>query len=228
MTIPLPELIGSILGLLLTLVVFSYVLGDNALFRIATHILIGVAAGFGTALVLYNILWQRMALPLVQSPEQNIFLIVPPLILGIWLLLKSSPRMAPFARPVMASMVGLGAAAAVGGAVQGTLFPQVNATINLMSLNPSPGSDFLPWIVNNFIILVGTLTAFASFHFTTKRSSQAAPQANLLFWVSQVGKGFVALGLGVIFAGVYAAALAAFVNRVAFMWNFIWDLIGLF
>lgn len=227
MTIALPDLIGGILGLLLTLMIFSYILGDNVLFRIAAHILIGVTAGYGAALVLYNILWQRMALPLVQSPAKNLLLVVPPLVFGIWLLLKASPRLAPFSRPVMAFMVGIAAAAAVGGAVQGTLFPQTTATINLLSREATSGSDFLPSIVNNFIILIGTLTAFASFHFTTNRPTQTAPQAPWLFWISQVGKGFVALALGVVFAGVFAAALAAFVQRVAFIWNIIWDLIGL-
>ena len=40
------SLIGGALGFLLTLCVFSYLLGDNALFRIAIHIFIGTAAGF--------------------------------------------------------------------------------------------------------------------------------------------------------------------------------------
>ena len=228
MILSTPDLIGGILGLLLTLMIFSYVLGDNVLFRVASHILIGVAAGYGSALVLYNIFWQRMALPLVQAPAENFLLIVPPFLFGVWLLLKASPRMAPAARPVMAFMVGIGAAAAVGGAVQGTLIPQISATTSLFSLQNTSGGAFLPWLFNNVIILVGTLTAFASFHFTAGRPGQAASQAGWLYWVGQVGRGFIALGLGVVFAGVYAAALAAFVNRVAFMWNFIWDLIGLF
>lgn len=227
MTISMPDLIGGILGLLFTLMVFSYVLGDNAFFRIATHILIGVAAGYGTALVLYNILWQRMALPLVQAPAQNLLLLVPPFLLGVWLLLKASPRLASFARPVMAVMVGIGAAAAVGGAVLGTLFPQVAATINLFAFSSAPAGSWLAWTVNNLIVLVGTLAAFASFHFTASRPGQTTPQGVFLFWVSQVGRGFVALALGVVFAGVYASALAAFVGRVTFIWNFIWDLIGL-
>jgi len=228
MTMALPDLIGGTLGFLLTLMIFSYVLGDNALFRLATHILIGVAAGYGTALVLYNIVWQRLALPLVQAPAENFLLLVPPFVFGVWLLLKASPRLAPFASPVMAFMVGIGAAAAVGGAVQGTLFPQSTATMNLLDLSANRNGDFLPTMVNNLIIFIGTLTAFASFYFTTGGSAQTAPQVkNWLFWVSQTGRGFVALALGAVFAGVYAAALAAFVNRVAFLWNFIWDLIGL-
>jgi hypothetical protein len=39
----LPDLLGGFVGLLLTLLVFSYLLGDNVLFRITIHIFIGVA-----------------------------------------------------------------------------------------------------------------------------------------------------------------------------------------
>jgi hypothetical protein len=127
----------------------------------------------------------------------------------------------------MAVMVGIGAAAAIGGAVLGTILPQVSATINLLNLQTASASDFTPWMINQLIIFVGTLTAFASFHFTTRRSTQAAEPTSWLFWVNQIGKGFVALALGVIFAGVFATALAAFVSRVAFIWDFIWALIGL-
>ena len=38
------ESIGLILGFILTLCVYSYVLGDNPLFRVASHLLVGVSA----------------------------------------------------------------------------------------------------------------------------------------------------------------------------------------
>ena len=35
---------------LLTLMVFSYILGDNVLFKLATHIFVGVAVGYAAAI----------------------------------------------------------------------------------------------------------------------------------------------------------------------------------
>ena len=40
------DLIALIIGIALTVMVFSYILGDRLFFGIATHLLIGVSAGF--------------------------------------------------------------------------------------------------------------------------------------------------------------------------------------
>ena len=217
------EIIGGVVGFLLTLMIFSYVLGDNALFRIGAHLLIGVSAGYATVLILYNILWQRLALPLVNDPVSGVVLLVPPFLLGVWVLLKASPRMAALTTPVMAFLVGIGSAAAIGGAVMGTLIPQTSASINMLA--PQDGASG-NWLLNNLVILVGTLTALASFHFTTR--SQNPALAGILSGVTQVGKVFIAIALGALFAGVYAAAIAAFVGRTYALWDFIWKLIESF
>jgi predicted membrane protein len=52
----LSDIIGTFVGLVLTLAVFSYLLGDNILFRIAIYIFVGVAAGLAAAMVAYNVL----------------------------------------------------------------------------------------------------------------------------------------------------------------------------
>ena len=50
-------LIGPIVAMLLTIMVLSYIIGDNILFRLAVHIFIGVASGYAAVLILYNVLW---------------------------------------------------------------------------------------------------------------------------------------------------------------------------
>ena len=40
------EFIGLIVGFILTLLVFSYLLGDNPLYRIAIHLLVGTSAAY--------------------------------------------------------------------------------------------------------------------------------------------------------------------------------------
>jgi hypothetical protein len=57
-----PDLAGTVLGFIFTLLVFSYVFGDNALFRLTIYIFIGVAAGYAAVLAWYNVIW-RLALP---------------------------------------------------------------------------------------------------------------------------------------------------------------------
>jgi hypothetical protein len=225
------DLIGAVLGFFLTLMVVSYLIKDNALFRLAIHIFIGVAAGYATVLVVYNVLWYQLLVPLLNNPLKQLSLAVPPILLGIWLLTKASPRLSRAGSPVVAFLVGVGAATAITGAITGTLFPQINSTINLFDLGATglSGSKLLGWVVNALFILVGTIASLAYFHFGVRTGEGKASQRPL--WIdvlSQIGQVFISVAFGVLFAGAYAAALAALVERVSFIWQFISNLLSSF
>jgi hypothetical protein len=225
------DLIGAIVGFLLTVMVFSYLFGDNALFRLAVHLFIGAAAGYATMIVAYNILWYQLLVPLMVSPLEQALVVGPPLLLGLWLLLRVSNTTARYATPVLALMVGIGAAAAVGGAVKGTLFPQMNAAMGGLDLDLFNGQagGMLFWFFNGLVTLVGTITTLVYFHFGVRsRSGQPASPRPWIEITGMVGQGFIAVTLGALFAGVYASALAAFVERTYFLWNFFWSLVGRF
>jgi hypothetical protein len=206
----LPELIGTALGFLLTIVVFSYLLGDNPFFRLAIHLFIGVAAGYVAIVVIYNVLLPRLFLPLIFGSwgERGILLV--PLILGLLLFFKISPRTAWLGRASMATLVGIGAAVAIGGAVIGTLFSQMEAAINAFNLG------------NGLIMLVGTLATLAYFQFGVRKNDQQdGVVQQLSTGISAAGKFFIAIAFGVLFAGVYTAALAAFTERITSLWAFL-------
>lgn len=225
----LTDLVGAILGFVLTLMVVSYVIKDNALFRLAVHIFIGVAAGYATVLVIYNVLWYQLLVPLLNNPLKQLSLVAPPLLMGIWLLTKASPRLSRVGSPVVAFLVGVGAATAISGAISGTLFPQVGATINLFDLGATglSGSKLLGWVVNALLILIGTITSLAYFHFGVRsRGDQTAQRPLWIEILSQIGQVFIAVAFGTLFAGAYAAALAALVERISFVWKFLSDLLS--
>ena len=58
------ELISALIGLILTLMVFSYLIGDNPLFRIAVYLFIGVASGYAATIVWHNVLVPKLFQPL--------------------------------------------------------------------------------------------------------------------------------------------------------------------
>ena len=72
-------------------------------------------------LVIYNIIF-----PVLAKPGDELVRLGPPLILGVWLLTKTSPRLSRLGNPVLAYLVGVGAAAAISGALLGTIFPLVD------------------------------------------------------------------------------------------------------
>lgn len=225
------DLIGGAVAFLLTIMVFSYVLGDNALFRIAAYVLVGTTAGYAAVLVVYNILWQRVTVPFIQNPAASLTTIVPGALIGLWLLLKASPRLSRLGSPAIALLAGVAAATAIGGAVQGTLFPQTNAAMNALAPVRNPGSvtSLAFSIINGVIILVGAVTTLAYFNFGSReRPGQSNFLQESLATLGQAGKAFIAIALGVVFAGVYAAAVSAFVGRISFLWDFIWNVIERF
>jgi len=218
------DIFGAILGFALTLMVFSYLIGDNPLFRVAIHIFIGVTAGFVCIIVINNVLLPRMIVPLISGSMEERLLAIIPMLLGWLLLTKISPRLATFGNIPVAFLVGVAAAVAIGGAVLGTLFPQINATIAIFDLTTSRGFDTNKGLqlVNGIIILVGTVTTLAYFHFGTG-PQQANPTGlqSLLRGFNQVGQVFIAITFGFLFAGVYSAAMVALVERLSFIVDFL-------
>ena len=47
--------IGPFIAALLTVMVFSYIFGDNVLFQLATHIFVGVAVGYAIIVIWYQV-----------------------------------------------------------------------------------------------------------------------------------------------------------------------------
>lgn len=211
-------ILGAFAGFILTLLIFSYLFGDNVLFRFAVHLFVGVAAAFTAAVAFYNVLWPRLLAPLLFGLPVERLLALVPLGLSALLLFKASPRLSGWGAPVMAFLVGVGAATTVGGAITGTLFPQVQASLNLFDVRAIATSGrSLTWeLFNGAIILLGTVITLAYFHFNVR-----SPQPIWMQGLAFLGKIMIAIALGVIFAGVYSAALTALVERLSALINFI-------
>lgn len=213
------DLITASVSFLFTLMVLSYLMGDNPLFRLAIHIFIGVSAGYAAAVAWHQVLSPKLIQPLLSGGLLGSTLFIVPLLLGVLLLMKLSPRTARLGNPAMAFMVGAGAAVAVGGAVLGTLFPQILASINLFDLK-TPERLF-----EGSIILIGTLTTLAYFHFGAKATPSGPQRGRLVDALGGIGQVFIAITFGVLFAGAYAAAMTALIERLNFLWTFIASLL---
>jgi hypothetical protein len=220
----LADLIGGMFGFLLTLLVFSYLLGDNPLFRLVIYLFIGVSAGFAGIMAINSVLLPRLVAPLFSNSLPDVIQAAVPFLLALLLLAKLSPRLSGWGAIPMAYLVGVGAAAAVGGVVIGTVFPQVYASMNLFDLQVAVdrGMNVGFYLVNGGIILVGTITSLAYFHFGARvRPNQPPVRQPWIEELSQIGQLFIAITYGVLFAGVFSAALAALVERLSFLVDFL-------
>ncbi len=206
------DIVGVWIGAILTLLVFSYLLGDTPLFRIAQAIFVGVAVGYAVTVAVYLILVPRLLVPLAVNPGTNWHLFIP-LILGFLLLLKLRTSWALVGNLPIAFLFGVGGALAIGGALSGALLPQLGATI--VSLAPAQG---LGTLAGNVILVAGTIGAFLSFRFAT------APQHRATRVLESVGRGwgyvgrwFVLISFGAIFASTAASRVSILIGRVYYL-----------
>jgi hypothetical protein len=222
------EIISALVGFLLTLMVFSYLIGDNPLFRIAVYLFIGVSSGYAATVVVHYVLLPRLGL--FQSNDLNqLILAMIPLLFGVTLLAKLSPRISWIGNFAMAVLVGVGAAVAIGGALIGTLMPQLGAAINTFDVSSAgSGLGVASKLLQGVVMLGGTVFTLASFHFSAVRAVDGTPKRNpIIEGIAWVGRLFIAVTLGVLFAGVYMSALTAMIERLSFVINFIRQLAGI-
>lgn len=220
------EIISAFIGLILTLLVFSYLIDDNPLFRVAIYLFIGVFSGYAATAV-----WHYVLVPKLFSQLGDInqlFLLIIPLILSFSLLAKLSPRISWVGNFAMAVLVGVGAATAVGGALIGTLLPQAQAAMDVFDLTSTGGSGFLVRLFEGTVMFLGTVLTLASFHFTAGRAADGTVKRNpMIDGITWFGRIFISITFGVLFAGVYMAALTAMIERLSSLINFTRQLIGL-
>lgn len=227
MSIPL------LIGFLFTVLILSYLVGDNFLFRAAVYIFVGIAAGYAVAVAMHQVLWPLLLHPLLtgsvlSSPLAAAWLGVQ-LLSGVLILFKISPRLSGWGLIPTAYLVGVGAAAAIGGGVLGTLLPQINAAAVALDLRVAAvrGDNPVFFLFNGGVALVGAVGVLAYFHFGARRKADGAVRRNpLIEALAWLGRIYIAITFGLLFAGVYMAAITALTERLTSMRDLIFSFLG--
>jgi hypothetical protein len=208
----MPEAAGLVVGAILTLLVFSYLLGDNPLYRLALHLFVGALVGYSLGIVLRDILLGMVLAQLLTNP----LAVVVPLVLGILLLFKGFPRQAYAGNFSVAYLVGVGTAVALSGALLGTLVPQIGATGR--ALSPASLASSRGGLLDGLLIVVGTTcTLMASAFAARKRQGLAGAWAQIVRLAAGIGRIFIIFALGVAFAGALTASLSIFIGRIQYL-----------
>lgn len=199
--------IGLWAGFILTLMVFSYLLGDNFLYRLAVYVFVGLSAGY-VAIVTYT----SVLLPWLQETvfSGNLGQIVIgfiPLVLGALLLLKGAGRLGWLAGVTLALLIGVGSAIALVGAVSGTLIP--------LTLEPTRTGLTLPNFLMSVIAIVCSLFYFM---YLAKPTPSGIPRRSLPVAVmALVGEAVIVVTFGTLYAAAILSSLTVFSERIVFM-----------
>ena len=190
----MPDSLGLIIGLLLTLSVYSYIFGDNAFYRLAIHILVGVSAAYAAVVVFREVIWQAIIrLPQASLPL-GLALAVVPLLLGLLLLIpRYKPTATKLSNAAAAVLVGIGAAVALMGSLLGTLWPQLQAA----------GRELRPEL--GLVSAVLTVCTLLYFQFMVRPTVEDNPQPT--FGQRMLGGGIGRAVLMLTFGALFATAL---------------------
>jgi hypothetical protein len=207
------ETIAVLIGFLLTLLIYSYLIGDNPLYRLAVHLLVGVSAAYAAVIAVEEVFWplaqQLSAAP--TAPENLIWLA--PLVFALLLLLSWIRPVAWVSNSSVGALVGVGAAVALVGAITGTLVPQAIGG----------GDD----PVMSAIVAILTVLALLYFQFTVRADADGLPV--LPAWrrlLAAAGRVVLTIALAGLFAGLLTTSLALLVERVRFFFSWALELAG--
>jgi hypothetical protein len=219
------DVLGVWIAALLTILVFTYLIRDTFLFRIASSLLVGTSVGFAGAVVIRNVLFPAFVKLFNDFfTSSDLFAMIGaividalPLFLGITILFRlaaKNVRLTTLGNIGLAYLFGIGAALTIGGALAGILAPQIIATMFTPVMPSGNGFDWL----NGIIIVVGTIGAFLAFRFIQPGNSpwQRAYDTIVRGW-GTIGRGFIMIAFGAILANLILARVSALVGQLYFL-----------
>lgn len=209
-------------GVLLTLCVFSFLYRENKFYRFAEHLVVGVANGYSLSFTIHRVLVPYLWKPLTGAVQQTAsgnfssalfnpnsdanFVIIIPMLIGALYFMRFVPRQAWLVRIPIAVFMGYYTGRSVPAYFDGTVFPQLKATI--VTQASFAGSTWQGiWAL---LVLLGVLCTVSYFFFSREHKGP-------LRWSAKVGIIYVMVGFGASFGFTVMARISLAIGRFYFL-----------
>ena len=222
------DLVLGIVGLALTLIVFSYILKDNVFFGIALYLLVGVSSGYATLLIIRSVILPMLVSPLLKPGTQSFYLALVPLILSVLFVFMLFKRGSRMGRIPLAFLVGVMVAMALFGVSRGTLAPQLLSVFQYFSLGVVAGHSTIRWwgLVEAIAIFLGVVAVLAFFQERQRKMFGKTENSVVLTGMSKLGQVFLGITFGALFVGLLSSALIALIGNLTTIVDFFRTLLG--
>ena len=217
------DLLLLLAGLVLSLMVFSYLLGDTLLFGIAMYTLVGASAGFAVLVLLDKVIIPMAINPLSSFAQTSAILALVPLFLSIlliWLLFRKNRRASGVP---LGFLGGIVAAALIIGLTRGTLAPQLVSIVDAFDPSKMTSAGLPNWtgIFEAFMMLAGVLAVLFVFHHRRINKQQDTYSHSWLDGLGGFGQVFVGITFGALFVGLFSTSLVALIAYVQYLVDFV-------
>jgi len=219
----LPRTIGIWVAAFFTLFIFSFLYRDNPFYKIAESCVIGVSAAYWMVVGFWDVIvpnllgklfpeWVKSwAIPGLEEPANYWYVV--PLILGILLLMRLSPRGAWISRWPLAFVIGTTAGMRLTGFLHADFLSQIRNTVIPVVVFDSGTDAFNLWAsLGNVIIIVGVLSALVYFFFSIEHKGVVGKTAKLGIW-------FLMVTFGAAFGYTVMGRIALFAIRLEFLFD---------
>lgn len=213
-------------GALLTLMIFSFLYKDNAFYKFAEHLFVGVSAaywmvqGFWQQIVpnLLAKLFPRAMEGMVEAAKgqapQPVYWIA--LIMGLMLLARLFQPIAWLSRWAMAFIIGYTAGSNLTRYLSSDFISQVQATMS-RPLITSQGANWFDLLMTNFsnLVIVGGVICGLIYFFFSKEHTGAFGRA------SRVGIWVLMVAFGASFGYTVMARISLLIGRIEYLRNWV-------
>ncbi|NJK81283.1 MAG: hypothetical protein HC876_20570 [Chloroflexaceae bacterium] len=207
------DLIINGIAALLTLCVFSRVIGDNRVFRAVQYLFVGVSLGYSFVVLYHQVLLPR-AVDVVESIEignTNVALIAGiPFVLLLLLIprvIEPMRGLSWLANYPLGIIFGIGGGLSLIGALVGTLRPQVLTTLPTFT-------DGVLTLVGGLVLVFGVIFTLTYFFFTESTDTRFG---RITTGMARVGRWLLIVTFGFFFAGALLTYLTALSERFNFL-----------
>ncbi|OHB39301.1 MAG: hypothetical protein A3C38_01975 [Planctomycetes bacterium RIFCSPHIGHO2_02_FULL_50_42] len=201
---------GIVIAVGLTLAMYSFLYKDNPAFKIAENLYVGVALGYTVIITWYNALkpdiYDPLFVPIFTKATEPEYLVIVPMILGIFMLMRISARLSWLSRWSFAFVVGLGS---------GLTIPNYIHTFILKQIEPSMrplfyGGESIYVSVNGILVLVGVVTVLLYFFFSIEHKGPIGV-------ASKIGIYFLMVSFGASFGYTVMGRMSLLIGRMIFL-----------
>jgi len=215
-------LASVLVGGLATLAIFSFLIKENAFYRLFEHLFIGIAAGLGPMLLIRDFLWPNILEPMlgltvVRYPDGTVSELYQPLYLmylvpmafGCLYYFIYSRRHAWLAKLVIGFTLGASGALAIRGFFSEAV-PQIAGSFKPLAVFVN-GELALMESFNNILFVATLLLVLNYFFFTFGKEGSVQGK------IAPVGRPLLMVCFGAFFGSTVMARLALLVERVQFV-----------
>jgi len=223
---PISQIFTLWVGGLLTLMIFSFLYKDNPYYKFAEHLFVGVSAAYAMVVAFWSTMIPNM-LGAIYPQSMGWFVVnqaeaatltaqaskwwrIFPVILGLMMLARLTPKGAWLSRWPMGFIMGFSAGTNLTRFLQSDFIAQIRSTIIPLVVFDKSGAFSFGASFTNWVIVLGVLACLIYFFFSKEHKGWFGGTARVGIWILMVA-------FGAAFGYTVMARISLLIGRMNFL-----------